>query len=175
MDTNFLPCVRLHRLLPRIFPSRERGFEFRIDARRPPRPQLRGPQRNWRLVDLQQIPMRINQNHAPSLLHLALKLFTTRRSVPMQPFCAPGSVPLLFSLTLTLNIDGFTDLSDACDLSLNQFTGKGISLGVPPPLTSLWLTNAGIGILTRGRNATHRGWRQLAAQRKRNRREQKNS
>ena len=112
--------------------------------------------------------MRINQDHAPRLLHLGLKkLFTTRTSVGMQPFSAPRlGLVLLSSFTLTLNLDGVTDLGNAFDLGLNQFTCKGISLGVSPPLTCLWPTNG---------NATDQGWRQRAAQRERNGREQKHS
>ena len=98
--------------------------------------------------------MRINQDHAPRLLHLGLKkLFTTRASVRMQPFSAPRLV-LLCGFTPTLNRDRVIDLSYACDLHLDQFTGKGISLGVSPPLTYFWPTNAGMRICIRSRNAT---------------------
>src|ERR1700736_5829815 len=119
--------------------------------------------------------MRINQDHAPGLLHVGLKkLFTTRASVRMRPFSVPRLV-LLCGFTPTLNLDGVTDLGKAFDLGLNQFTCKGISLGVSPPLTYLWPTNAGITLLIGGGNDTDQGWRQRATQLERNGREQKYS
>src|SRR6202790_4546610 len=103
--------------------------------------------------------MRTNTDHAPRLLHLGLKkLFTTRASVRMQPFSAPRLV-LLCGFTPTPNRDGPMPLRYACNLHLDQFAGKGISLGVSPPLTYFRHTNAGMRIFIRSRNATDPGWR----------------